>query len=451
MAFLNLSRNWVGQISGNRETKVKGIEFRETKVKGIEFSECKVNGIEFCKAKVKGIEFRETKVKGIEFCKAKVKGIEFSESKVNGIEFCKAKVKGIEFRETKVKGIEFRKAKVKGIEFSESKENGIEFCKAKVKGIEFRETKVKGIEFCKAKVKGIEFSESKVNGIEFCKANVKGIGFSIEQNPGAPTKKQTTLTAPVHSGERESMDGELKMLILNMATEIKSLGERIDIRLTKIETRMDDWDKRFCNIEEKLTKCIESQQATEKLASCNSLKNDPILDSEITNADIYKEIAGLRSNKACGPDGIPNEVLKTLPDSYILLLKQLYNSVMTTGKYPAIWTNSTIRPIFKNGYKNSPSNYREFGDIHLLLYADDIAIIGESRMNLQKKIKILKEYLDENLMTLNESKSKIMVFRNGGQAMAAALQKIDIDPEQQLYTSKLVDIAAPVIEMYGDI
>ncbi|UYV76332.1 hypothetical protein LAZ67_14000035 [Cordylochernes scorpioides] len=304
-------------------------------------------------------------------------------------------------------------------------------------------------------------------------------------------------------------------------------------------------------------------------------QNDPILDSEITNADIYKEIAGLRSNKACGPDGIPNEVLKTLPDSYILLLKQLYNSVMTTGKYPAIWTNSTIHPIFKNGYKNSPSNYRgialisnvsklftsilrsrleewvegrrvipenqagfrkgrscidhiftlttliqlslrkkrgklyvffvdlrkafdtvphsilwkklynlgisyqfistiksyyeqatiairwkgsftesikinsgvlqgeplspllfilfitdlieiynnsdlpsvnlpEFGDIHLLLYADDIAIIGESRMNLQKKIKILKEYLDENLMTLNESKSKIMVFRNGG-------------------------------------
>ncbi|UYV67800.1 hypothetical protein LAZ67_5002103 [Cordylochernes scorpioides] len=93
-----------------------------------------------------------------------------------------------------------------------------------------------------------------------------------EQNPGPPTKRQTTLTAPVHSGERESIDGELKMLILNMAAEIKSLGERIDIRLTKIETRMDDWDMRFCNMEEKLTKCTESQQATEKLASCNSLK-----------------------------------------------------------------------------------------------------------------------------------------------------------------------------------
>ncbi|UYV79838.1 hypothetical protein LAZ67_18000880 [Cordylochernes scorpioides] len=35
--------------------------------------------------------------------------------------------------------------------------------------------------------------------------------------------------------------------------------------------------------------------------------------------------------------------------------------------------------------------------------------------------------------------------------MAAALQKIDMDPEQQLYTPKIVDIAAAVIEMHGDI
>ncbi|UYV80362.1 hypothetical protein LAZ67_18002688 [Cordylochernes scorpioides] len=36
-------------------------------------------------------------------------------------------------------------------------------------------------------------------------------------------------------------------------------------------------------------------------------------------------------------------------------------------------------------------------------------------------------------------------------AMAAALQKIDMDPEQQLYTPKIEDIATAVIEMYGDI
>ncbi|UYV79041.1 hypothetical protein LAZ67_17000838 [Cordylochernes scorpioides] len=36
-------------------------------------------------------------------------------------------------------------------------------------------------------------------------------------------------------------------------------------------------------------------------------------------------------------------------------------------------------------------------------------------------------------------------------AMVAALQKIDLDPEQQLYTPKIVDIAAAVMEMHGDI
>ncbi|UYV67574.1 ADCY1 [Cordylochernes scorpioides] len=36
-------------------------------------------------------------------------------------------------------------------------------------------------------------------------------------------------------------------------------------------------------------------------------------------------------------------------------------------------------------------------------------------------------------------------------AMAAALQKIDIDPEQQIYTPKIVDISAAVMEMHGDI
>ncbi|UYV77285.1 hypothetical protein LAZ67_15000338 [Cordylochernes scorpioides] len=36
-------------------------------------------------------------------------------------------------------------------------------------------------------------------------------------------------------------------------------------------------------------------------------------------------------------------------------------------------------------------------------------------------------------------------------AMAAALQKIDMDPEQKLYTPKIVDIETAVIEMRGDI
>ncbi|UYV71202.1 hypothetical protein LAZ67_8002154 [Cordylochernes scorpioides] len=54
------------------------------------------------------------------------------------------------------------------------------------------------------------------------------------------------------------------------------------------------------------------------------------------------------------------------------------------------------------------------GNIHLLLYADDIVLIGESKNNLQLKINMVRKYFEENMLTLNENKSKIMVFRNGG-------------------------------------
>ncbi|UYV68636.1 hypothetical protein LAZ67_6000290 [Cordylochernes scorpioides] len=155
--------------------------------------------------------------------------------------------------------------------------------------------------------------------------------------------------------KRKGFDNE-KQEILRNAKDSKTFWKTIALyKSTSIiqgEIAKQDW----------LNFYRELMTTEKNLRICNlhnvNSQNDPILDSEITNADIYKGIAGLKSNKACGPDGIPNEVLKTLPDSYILLLKQLYNSVMTTGKYPVIWTNSTIHPIFKNGYKNSPSNYR---------------------------------------------------------------------------------------------
>ncbi|UYV76240.1 F13A1 [Cordylochernes scorpioides] len=59
-------------------------------------------------------------------------------------------------------------------------------------------------------------------------------------------------------------------------------------------------------------------------------------------------------------------------------------------------------------------NLENYGTIHLLLYADDIVILGESKINLQLKINLLKKYLEENCLTLNQNKSKIMVFRNSG-------------------------------------
>ncbi|UYV69161.1 hypothetical protein LAZ67_6002612 [Cordylochernes scorpioides] len=52
-----------------------------------------------------------------------------------------------------------------------------------------------------------------------------------------------------------------------------------------------------------------------------------------------------------------------------------------------------------------PSIYLpNYGNIHLLLFADDIVLLGESKINLQKKINVLRKYFEDNFLTLNQSK-----------------------------------------------
>ncbi|UYV65230.1 hypothetical protein LAZ67_3003653 [Cordylochernes scorpioides] len=51
---------------------------------------------------------------------------------------------------------------------------------------------------------------------------------------------------------------------------------------------------------------------------------------------------------------------------------------------------------------------------HEMRHLDDIVLLGESKINLQKKINVLRKYFEDNFLTLNQSKSKVMVFRNGG-------------------------------------
>ncbi|UYV73059.1 hypothetical protein LAZ67_10001711 [Cordylochernes scorpioides] len=74
---------------------------------------------------------------------------------------------------------------------------------------------------------------------------------------------------------------------------------------------------------------------------------------------INEAIRDLKNNKASGPDDIPNEIIKVLPDSYMGLLEQFYNRALIMGHYPTIWTKSIIHPIFKSGDKDNPSNYRD--------------------------------------------------------------------------------------------
>jgi hypothetical protein len=59
-----------------------------------------------------------------------------------------------------------------------------------------------------------------------------------------------------------------------------------------------------------------------------------------------------------------------------------------------------------------------FPGVRILLYADDLAIYSESRELVQRALKFLEEYCEENHLVINSNKTKVMKFRRGGRLAA---------------------------------
>lgn len=53
-------------------------------------------------------------------------------------------------------------------------------------------------------------------------------------------------------------------------------------------------------------------------------------------------------------------------------------------------------------------------EIAMLLYADDLVLLSESAIGLQRQLNVLKDYCELWQLKVNEAKTKVMVFRKGG-------------------------------------
>lgn len=53
-------------------------------------------------------------------------------------------------------------------------------------------------------------------------------------------------------------------------------------------------------------------------------------------------------------------------------------------------------------------------NLYSLLYADDIILFGKNPENLQNALTVLEEYCKRWKLTVNTDKTKVVVFRKGG-------------------------------------
>ncbi|CAG2254574.1 unnamed protein product [Mytilus edulis] len=98
------------------------------------------------------------------------------------------------------------------------------------------------------------------------------------------------------------------------------------------------------------------------LNNCN--KN---LNVRITAEEVLLALKALKNKKSCGSDGLTNEMLKISCTMNVNMYVKLFNLILFTGIYPSKWRENYIKPVFKGGCFNNPSNYR---DLESGLYTD---------------------------------------------------------------------------------
>ena len=79
---------------------------------------------------------------------------------------------------------------------------------------------------------------------------------------------------------------------------------------------------------------------------------------ECSPDEIESLIKLLNVNKATGPDIISNKMLKPVSKEISLPLSILFNRSFREGKFANLWKRANVLPLFKQGDKSLPSNYR---------------------------------------------------------------------------------------------
>ncbi|XP_045460890.1 uncharacterized protein LOC123671209 [Harmonia axyridis] len=77
-----------------------------------------------------------------------------------------------------------------------------------------------------------------------------------------------------------------------------------------------------------------------------------------TPAEVESTINNLKRNKSPGYDGITGETLGKIKDEISVPLAHILNEVLQSGCCPKEFKLSIVRPIYKKGTRESPSNYR---------------------------------------------------------------------------------------------
>ena len=133
-------------------------------------------------------------------------------------------------------------------------------------------------------------------------------------------------------------------------TEINLVWEKVYENLGKDDMDNEEFDKEFAHIINNGIKDMEEESRT--------FGNICNLEDDIKEKEIEEIVKKLTLGKAGGKDEIVNEILKYGGKEMVRVLWILCSICFDKESIPKDWIDGIIFPIYKNGDKRNPLNYR---------------------------------------------------------------------------------------------
>ena len=103
---------------------------------------------------------------------------------------------------------------------------------------------------------------------------------------------------------------------------------------------------------------VYSQKDVSIMPSQELRSESTISDVAFTSQHVDCLLAHMAINKSPGPDGIHSRVLREAHEEVCEPLRMIFTKLLREGSVPKSWKQATAVPIFKEGKKSNPANYR---------------------------------------------------------------------------------------------
>ena len=127
--------------------------------------------------------------------------------------------------------------------------------------------------------------------------------------------------------------------------------------MTSSKSIAEGFNNYFSNIGPELASKIDSSNCNFEMYVKNA-KSEFTAFKPVVASHVCRLLRGLSSNKATGIDKISSKIIKIAAPAISDSLTLIFNHSITSSIFPDEWKTAKVIPLYKNGQRNIPGNYR---------------------------------------------------------------------------------------------